>query len=103
MCNTLVKARKLRRHLSVKCPKNKQLRIKLILSSSAGHSSTATISREIPESVGTRDVKREKVYDQVSGRDRIDATKDYAHNFREDGRFGSHPSHDGFDDDSGPE
>jgi hypothetical protein len=30
----------------------------------------------------------------------LDATKDYAHAYREQGRFGSHPSHDGFDDES---
>lgn len=33
---------------------------------------------------------------------KIDATKDYAHAFRESGRYGSHPSHDRFDDDSDP-
>lgn len=33
----------------------------------------------------------------------LDSTKGYAHAYRESGRFGSHPSHDGFDDDSGPE
>jgi hypothetical protein len=32
----------------------------------------------------------------------LDATKLYAHSYREHGRFGSHPSHDGFDDESGP-
>ena len=32
----------------------------------------------------------------------LDATKDYAHAFRERGSFGSHPSHDGFDDESSP-
>jgi len=31
----------------------------------------------------------------------LDATKPYAHAYREHGRFGSHPSHDGFDDESG--
>jgi hypothetical protein len=40
----------------------------------------------------------------ASPRDKnLDATKLYAHSFRESGRFGSHPSHDGFDDESGPE
>lgn len=39
----------------------------------------------------------------VAPRDRnLDATKLYAHSYREQGRFGSHPSHDGFDDESGP-
>ncbi len=40
----------------------------------------------------------------VSPRDKnLDATKGYAHSYREMGRYGSHPSHDGFDDESGPE
>lgn len=40
----------------------------------------------------------------VAPRDKnLDATKLYAHSYRESGRFGSHPSHDGFDDESGPE
>lgn len=30
----------------------------------------------------------------------LDATKDYAHAYRDQGMFGSHPSHDGFDDES---
>jgi hypothetical protein len=30
----------------------------------------------------------------------LDAAKPYAHSAREHGRFGSHPSHDGFDDES---
>lgn len=33
----------------------------------------------------------------------LDATKGYAHAYRENGRFGSHPSHDGFDGESGPD
>ena len=40
----------------------------------------------------------------VAPRDKnLDATKLYAHAYRESGRFGSHPSHDGFDDESGPD
>jgi hypothetical protein len=33
----------------------------------------------------------------------LDATRLYAHAYREQGRFGSHPSHDGFDDESSPD
>jgi len=33
----------------------------------------------------------------------LDATKGYAHAYRENGRFGSHPSHDGFDGEAGPD
>jgi hypothetical protein len=32
----------------------------------------------------------------------MDHTRPYAHAYREGGRFGSHPSHDGFDDESKP-
>lgn len=32
----------------------------------------------------------------------LDATRDYYAAYREQGRFGSHPSHDGFDDESSP-
>lgn len=32
----------------------------------------------------------------------FDATRDYARSFRDHGQFGSHPSHDGFDDESTP-
>lgn len=32
----------------------------------------------------------------------IDHTKLYAHSYREEGKYGSHPSHDGFDDESNP-
>jgi hypothetical protein len=40
----------------------------------------------------------------VAARDKnLDATKLYAHSYRESGRFGSHLSHDGFDDESGPD
>ena len=39
----------------------------------------------------------------VAGRDKnLDATKLYAHAYREQGKYGSHPSHDGFDDESEP-
>jgi len=40
----------------------------------------------------------------VAQRDKnLDATKLYAHAYREQGKFGSHPSHDGFDDESSPD
>lgn len=40
----------------------------------------------------------------VAPRDKnLDATKLYAHPCRERGRYGSHPSHDGFDDESSPD
>jgi hypothetical protein len=32
----------------------------------------------------------------------MDQTNDYAHAYREEGKYGSHPSHNGFDDESTP-
>jgi hypothetical protein len=40
---------------------------------------------------------------QANSLERIDATKLYAHSFRENGKYGSHPLHDGMDDESGPD
>lgn len=40
---------------------------------------------------------------QLGNHERIDRTKDYGFPARESGRYGSHPLHDGFDDESGPE
>jgi hypothetical protein len=58
---------------------------------------------ELSSSPSATDVLRESTT-LVAPRDKnLDATKLYAHAYREQGRYGSHPSHDGFDDESGPE
>lgn len=44
-----------------------------------------------------------QVFDEIVGIDRRDRTKGIGYVVREAGRYGSHSSHDGFDDDSGPE
>ena len=36
-------------------------------------------------------------------RDPYDATREYAHLYRENGRFGSHPEHDNYDEESWPD
>jgi RNA recognition motif-containing protein len=41
-------------------------------------------------------------YQSDKDKRRLDATRDYAHSFRDHGQFGSHPSHDRFDDDANP-
>lgn len=43
-----------------------------------------------------------KVYSDQTVKNQ-DATHAYSTHYRENGRFGSHPSHDGFDDESGPD
>ena len=49
------------------------------------------------------DVLRESTTFAAPRDKNLDATNLYAHSYREHGRFGSHPSHDGFDDESSPE
>jgi hypothetical protein len=43
------------------------------------------------------------VFDQTVGIDRRDRTRNIGYVARENGRYGSHPLHDGFDDEAGPE
>ncbi len=46
--------------------------------------------------------KGESDIERPSWRDSLDATKNRGYPAREDGRYGSYPSHDGFDDESKP-
>jgi hypothetical protein len=92
ICKAQVKARNLQHHLS-KVHRKTEVGKRTAVHKSAG---TPTV-----ESV--KDVLRDSTT-LASPRDKnLDATKLYAHSYRESGRFGSHPSHDGFDDESGPE
>jgi ribosomal protein L32 len=95
-CGVNLRPHRLKSHLVEKCPKKARR-------TRPGHSSTTTIRRELPVTVGTVNEKKGRIYDLVRGRDRKDATKDYAFGFRERGRYGSHPSHDGIDDESSAE
>ncbi len=47
-----------------------------------------------------REISKLIAQDESRKERELDATKGYAHAFRETGRFGSHPSHDDFGDDS---
>jgi hypothetical protein len=46
--------------------------------------------------------KSEVEAESPSWRNNLDSTKNYGYPARETGRYGSHPSHDGFDDESKP-
>jgi len=84
-CKANVKARNLKRHLKKVHETDPSRAIKTAVVYSAND-----VLRETTTLVAARDKN-------------LDATKLYAHSYRESGRFGSHPSHDGFDDESGPE
>jgi hypothetical protein len=59
--------------------------------------------RDTPIANSAKDVLRDETTFVARREKNLDATKLYAHAYRELGRFGSHPSHDGFDDESGPD
>jgi hypothetical protein len=58
-----------------------------------------TTNRELTANI---DSKSDLRYERAQDVRRMDHTHLYAHPFRELGRYGSHPSHDGFDDESKP-
>jgi hypothetical protein len=53
--------------------------------------------------IASADKRDGRKLNQNSEVDHIDRTKNYGFPAREGGRYGSHPLHDGFDDESGPE
>jgi hypothetical protein len=57
------------------------------------------------QGVSSRKAEREKAgeVEQDSPNSRMDATKDMGYPVREHGPYGSHPMHDDFDDESGPD
>lgn len=52
--------------------------------------------------VGSRATESSSGHKADAAQPSLDATRDYAHSFRDHGQFGSHPSHDDFDDESAP-
>jgi hypothetical protein len=75
--------------------------VKKPMKSSAGSSalkSSINSEKMLPAGRSLKDV-----FEQTVGIDRRDRTKGYGYPARESGRFGSHPMHDGFDDESGPD
>jgi hypothetical protein len=108
-CGCPVKTTNLQRHLG-RCPK--------YLKSHAKTSAKWNVRRPKSGNNGAMTPPAQKTHDlsaghkkldprtgfaYANGLDPIDATKLYAHSFRENGKYGSHPLHDGMDDESGPE
>jgi hypothetical protein len=105
-CRTKVKTTRIGRHFkkvhhrtdSVRArpvlgPPRKMPKITAKRAEGVAASSAEPRAREIP-------ISREE---QTQRERRMDSTRDYAHPYRESGRFGSHPSHDNFGDESGPD
>jgi hypothetical protein len=89
VCNARIRGDRLNRHLK-KVHKSQPTR-------------TRVAAKPNPDLVpSAKDVLRDSTTLAAPRDKNLDATKLYAHSYRENGRFGSHPSHDGFDDESGP-
>ncbi len=82
-----------RSHLALSCKANKKSARKTVKRASK-KSGRKTVKR----ASGT--VRRDVKFKGSVNSPNLDATKDYAHAFRDRGSFGSHPSHDAFDDES---
>ena len=91
LCKAQVKAHRLQRHLRKAHKKNEVGRTNMYK------------PREPAKVESAKDVLRDSTTLAAPRDKNLDATKLYAHAYREQGRYGSHPSHDGFDDESGPE
>jgi hypothetical protein len=108
-CDCPVKATNLQRHLG-RCPKYLKGHSNPSARKSVQQTKTNKMRAVRPSEQKTHDsvtehrsLDQRTRYEQVNRRDPIDATKLYAHSFRENGKFGSHPLHDGMDDESGPD
>ena len=101
-CCAPIKLKNLSGHLRSRCPKravhlagtNGGIRLRTRVSS---------FPLEIPTAPRGAVKKIVNQFDLVNNRERMDATKNYGYPCRETGRYGSHSSHDGFDDESGPD
>ncbi len=92
VCKTRVKARALDRHLN---------RVHRNVNRQKPPAAQGSTDSSLVQSA--QDVLRETTSFAVPRDKNLDATKLYAHSYREKGRFGSYPSHDSFDDESSTE
>ena len=86
LCSSKVREDRLQKHMSRRCPLRKQ-RVKM----SQGNDSSESLRYK-----GQLEVERPSWWNN------LDATKNYGYPAREAGRYGSHPAHDPFDDESKP-
>jgi len=87
------------KHLASKCPS------RLVSKAETDRSATTatpTLSWHARNPVAKKP-SSEATWAEVNSRDKLDHTKNYAHPYRESGKYGSHSMHDGFDDESGPD
>lgn len=102
LCHVPVRAGKLQKHMSDRCPiRNRTSQFarqpqRLIEQVKQPKRSRTSFPAQSVRRKGEIEVE------QPSWRNNLDATKDCGYPAREEGRYGSYPSHDGFDDESKP-
>jgi hypothetical protein len=102
-CPAKVKATNLKRHVIEVHRKGPGTRKALPLGPSSGRGFGPSRADKHSSKVLPPDYTSRDVFEQTVGVDRRDRTRGIGHVVRENGRYGSHPIHDGFDDESGPE
>ena len=102
-CSAKLSSNRIARHLYKAHRSELQARVNQTASSSSnGKGDIATFVRHIDVNSIPDGTPKVSSFGQTPEKN-LDATKGYAHAYRESGRFGSHPSHDGFDGESGPD
>jgi hypothetical protein len=103
-CGCPVKTTNLQKHLG-RCPKYSASHIKTSTKWNVQRpkSGKTPDQRTVHSAADAKRPDPRTQFAQANGLEPIDATKQYAHSFRENGKYGSHPLHDGMDDESGPE
>jgi hypothetical protein len=100
LCNSQVREDRLQKHMSSRCAvRPNKPSVQVARASQRIKKSQHATENTSPESLrykGKVEVERPSWWNN------LDATKDYGYPAREAGRYGSHPSHDGFDDESKP-
>src|ERR1700677_2559330 len=108
-CGCPVKTTKLQKHLG-RCPKNRQRHFNSTARKKSAHTKSHQLqsTNQSAQSGHGSDAESEELnlrtrHAQVNRHDPIDATKLYGFPCSANGKFGSHPLHDGMDDESGPD
>lgn len=93
-CGASLATRRAQKHADERCPALRAVALRARANGAKTNRSSADERDEARSSVDAfREARMEREHD---------ATSDYAHTYRERGRFGSHASHDGYGDDDSP-
>lgn len=102
-CSAKLNPKHLERHIRKAHPKRLFKRAATVpLRTGSVETHAASVARHLATTSIPDGTPRGSSYAQPAEKN-LDATKGYAHAYRENGRFGSHPSHDGYDDESSPD